>query len=42
MNKGKSFDRKIKSFNFMLVGNGAKADEGGETVKPVAPFNKNP
>lgn len=42
MNKGKPFDKQIKPFNFMLVGNGAKASIDGEKVKPVAPFNKNP
>ncbi|NPE30690.1 hypothetical protein HNV12_22590 [Methanococcoides sp. SA1] len=42
MNEGKTFDKKIKPFNFMLVGNGASINEDGEKVKPVAPFSKNP
>ncbi|UGV39818.1 hypothetical protein J7W08_06690 [Methanococcoides orientis] len=41
-NEGKPFDKRIKPFNFMLVGNGASINEGGEKVKPLAPFNKNP
>jgi len=41
LNEGKPFDRQIKPFNFMLVGNGAYVNENGEKVKPVAPFNKN-
>jgi membrane associated rhomboid family serine protease len=42
MNEGKPFDKKIKPFNFMLVGNGTTVNEDGEKVKPVSPFNKNP
>jgi hypothetical protein len=42
LNEGKGFDKQIKPFNFMLVGNGTTVDEDGEKVKPVAPFNKNP
>ncbi|WP_407355412.1 DNA polymerase [Methanolobus sp. WCC5] len=42
MNEGKGFDKKIKPFNFMLVGNGATVNEEGEKVKPVAPYNNNP
>ncbi|MDG6244855.1 MAG: DNA polymerase [Methanolobus sp.] len=42
MNEGKNLDKKIKPFNFMLVGSGATANEDGEKVKPVAPYNNNP
>lgn len=42
MNEGKDFDKQIKPFNLMLVGNGAKVNDDGEEVKPIAPFNKNP
>ena len=42
MNEGKPFDRQIKPFNFMLVGNGATVDNNKEKVKPIAPFSKNP
>ncbi|WP_406657355.1 hypothetical protein V7O62_02035 [Methanolobus sp. ZRKC2] len=42
MNEGKEFDKQIKPFNFMHVGNGATVNEDGERIKPVAPFNKNP
>ncbi|WP_406661415.1 DNA polymerase domain-containing protein [Methanolobus sp. ZRKC3] len=42
MNEGKPFDKKIKPFNFMLVGNGTTVNEDDKKVKPVAPFNKNP
>jgi hypothetical protein len=42
INKGKTFDKQIKPFNFMLVGNGSKAGVDGEKTKPIAPFNKNP
>jgi hypothetical protein len=42
MNDGKPFDKQIKPFNFMLVGNGAKVNDDGEKVKPIAPYNKNP
>lgn len=42
LNEGKEFDKQIKSFNFMLVSNGAKVNENGENVKPIAPYNKSP
>ncbi|NPE31705.1 hypothetical protein HNV12_27860, partial [Methanococcoides sp. SA1] len=42
LNEGKPFDRQIKPFNFMLVGNGATVGERGEKIKPVSPFSKNP
>ena len=42
MNEGKTFDRQIKPFNFMLGGNGATINGDGEKIKPIAPFNKNP
>jgi hypothetical protein len=41
VNEGKPFDKQIKPFNFMLVGNGTKTNDNGEKVKPIAPFNKN-
>ncbi|MCQ6963556.1 DNA polymerase [Methanolobus chelungpuianus] len=42
MNEGKEFSEQIKPFNFMLVGSGATVNEKGESIKPIAPFNKNP
>ncbi|NPE30648.1 hypothetical protein HNV12_22370, partial [Methanococcoides sp. SA1] len=42
MNEGNSFDKQIKPFNFMLVGNGATVNRDEEKIKPIAPFNKNP
>lgn len=42
MNEGQNFDKQIKPFNFMLVGNGATVNEKGKKVKPLAPYNNNP
>jgi hypothetical protein len=41
-NKGKSFSKQIKPFNFVLVGMSSQIDEEtGMPVKPVASFTKN-
>ena len=42
MNEGTDFDKQIKPFNFMLVGNGTTVNENGGKVKPIAPYSKNP
>lgn len=39
LNKGKSWDKQIKPFNFFLVGFQA-IKENGKAVKPLAPFTK--
>lgn len=41
LNKGRSYSKKIKPFNFCIVGVGNIADnETGEVIKPVSPYRK--
>ncbi|UGV41613.1 hypothetical protein J7W08_04825 [Methanococcoides orientis] len=45
LNDGKSFDKQIKPFNFMLVGQGTVSNKKGRSavqIKPITPFSKNP
>src|SRR3989344_2085181 len=42
VNRRKPFRKRIKPFNFILVGYGTTVNVDGEIIKPIAPYHNNP